>query len=30
MKQERLEPLIARFGEYVRQQPFYTDVFGLL
>jgi hypothetical protein len=29
MKQEQLEPLVARFGEYVLREPVYVQAFGL-
>jgi hypothetical protein len=29
MKQELLEPLVKRFGEYVRREPLYVHAFGL-
>ncbi len=29
MKQERLEPLIQRFGEYILRQPVYVHSVGL-
>jgi hypothetical protein len=29
MKQEQLEPLVRRFGEYVLREPVYAHAFGL-
>jgi hypothetical protein len=29
MKQELLDPLVQRFGEYVLKQPVYVQAFGL-
>jgi len=30
MKQHRLEPLLQHFGELVRAQPFFRDVYAVL